>query len=307
MSPATDAPLTTTRALVLGALHGPAELMPISSSAHVTVVPYLLGWDYADADADLRKAFEVALHAGTAVALLIGLRDEVAAELRDLSLAHAARVIAASLPAALVGFTLEGPIERRLGTPATIPLGMILGALAMGWADRSPRERTEDDVDLTDALWLGIAQACALMPGVSRNGATLTAARRRRFHRVDSNRLSRHVALPVIGGATLLKTVRLARRTHSGTGGLPPGMARPFAAGAGAAFASTLLSTRVLRAVERDAPLTPYVVYRLAMAGAVLGKQVASRVPAGQSHSDLAARPSRKSRPCGAKSQRPSA
>jgi undecaprenyl-diphosphatase len=282
MSPATDA-LTTVRAVVLGALHGPAELMPISSSAHVTVVPYLLGWDYAEADGELRKAFEVALHAGTALALLIGLRDEVAAELRDLSLAHAARVIAASLPAALVGFTLEGPIERRLGTPATIPLGMILGALAMGWADRSPRERTEDDVDLTDALWLGIAQACALMPGVSRNGATLTAARRRRFHRVDANRLSRHVALPVIGGATLLKTVRLARR------GLPPGMARPFAAGAAASFASTLLSTRVLRAVERDAPLTPYVVYRLAIAGAVLGK------------------PSRKSRPCGARSQRPAA
>jgi undecaprenyl-diphosphatase len=301
MSRPTDAPLTTARALVLGALHGPAELMPISSSAHVTVVPYLLGWDYAQADPDLRKAFEVALHAGTAVALLIGLRDEVAAELRDLSLAHAARVIAASLPAALVGFTLEGPIERRLGTPATIPLGMTLGALAMGWADRSPRERTEDDVDLTDALWLGIAQASALMPGVSRNGATLTAARRRRFHRVDANRLSRHVALPVIGGATLLKTLRLARR------GLPAGMAVPFAAGAAASFASTLLSTRVLRAVERDAPLTPYVVYRLAMAAAVLGKQVASRVPAGQSHSDLAARPSRKSRPCGAKSQRPSA
>jgi undecaprenyl-diphosphatase len=286
MSPPTDAPLTTFRALALGALHGPAELMPISSSAHVTVVPYLLGWDYAQADAELRKAFEVALHAGTALALLLGLRDEVATELRDLSPDHIARVIVASLPAALVGFTLEGPIERRLGTPATIPLGMVLGALAMGWADRSPRERTEDEVGLRDALWLGIAQACALMPGVSRNGATLTAARRRRFHRVDSNRLSRHVALPVIGGATFLKTLRLART------GLPAGMAVPFAAGAGASFVSTLLSTRVLRAVERDASLTPYVVYRLAIAAAVLGKP---------------ARPSRKSRPCGAQSQRPSA
>jgi undecaprenyl-diphosphatase len=321
--PSATEPLTTARAVVLGALHGPAELMPVSSSAHVTVVPYLLGWDYAQAGPDLRKAFEVALHAGTAAALLIGLHDEVAAEQRDLSLAHAARVIAASLPAALVGFTLEGPIEQRLGTPATIPLGMILGALAMAWADRSPRERTEDDVDLTDALWLGIAQACALIPGVSRNGATLTAARRRRFHRVDANRLSRHVALPVIGGATLLKSLRLARS------GLPAGMAVPFGVGAGASFLSTLLSTRVLRTVERDAPLTPYVVYRLAIAGAVLVKQAASRVPAGQSHSDLAAwprpsrrgpsrksrpggaesqrPPSRKSRPCGAESQRPSA
>jgi undecaprenyl-diphosphatase len=99
MSPATDA-LTVPRAFALGALHGPAELMPISSSAHVTVVPYLLGWDdYIAADPELRKAFEVALHAGTAVALLIGLREEVAAELGDLSPAHLLRVVVASAPA----------------------------------------------------------------------------------------------------------------------------------------------------------------------------------------------------------------
>ncbi len=269
MSSATEA-LTVGRALVLGALHGPAELMPISSSAHVTLVPYLLGWDYAEADPDLRKAFEVALHAGTAVALVIGLRDEVAEELRDLSVAHAARVIVASLPAALVGFTLEQPIERRLGTPATIPVGMILGAVALGWADRSARVRAADEVTLRDSLWLGIAQACALMPGVSRNGATLTAARRLRFARVDANKLSRHIALPVIGGATGLKTLRLARR------GLPEGMVGPFAAGAGASFASTLLSTRILRAVERDASLSPYVVYRLAMALIVLTRAARS-------------------------------
>ena len=280
--PASEPSLAVHRALVLGALHGPAELMPISSSAHVAVVPYLLGWDYAEADADLRKAFEIALHAGTAVALLIGLRDEVAGELSDRSPAHFARVVVASLPAALVGFALEGPIERRLGTPATIPLGMILGALAMGWADRSPRERAETEAGLADAVWLGIAQACALMPGVSRNGATLTAARRRRFRRVDANRLSRHVALPVIAGATLLKTARLARRTRSpirgqaGTGGLPAGAAGPFAAGTAASFASTLVSTRVIRAVERDAPLTPYVVYRLIMAAAVLRRAARS-------------------------------
>jgi undecaprenyl-diphosphatase len=264
MSRATSRPLTSGRALLLGALHGPAELMPVSSSAHVTVIPYLLGWDYAEAQADLRKAFEVALHAGTAVALLIGLRDEVAEELRDLSAAHAARVIVSSLPAAVVGLTLEGPIERRLGTPATIPVGMILGALALGWADRSARARGEDDVVMRDAVWIGLAQACALMPGVSRNGATLTAARRLRFARVDANRLSRHIALPVIGGATGLKTLRLARR------GLPAGMAGPFAIGAAASFVSTLLSTRAIRAVERDVSLAPYVVYRLALAGLVL-------------------------------------
>ncbi|MGH2910498.1 MAG: undecaprenyl-diphosphate phosphatase [Solirubrobacteraceae bacterium] len=264
---------TVSQALALGALHGPSELMPISSSAHVTVVPYLLGWDYGEADPDLRKAFEVALHAGTALALLIGLRDEVEATIRSMTPSLAARLVVASIPAALVGFTLEQPIERRLGTPETIAAGMILGALAMGWADRSARDRHCTEAGMRDALWLGIAQACALVPGVSRNGATLTAARRRRFERVDANRLSRHVALPVIGGATALKALRLARR------GLPDGMAVPFAAGAIASFCSTLASTRVLRAVERDAHLSPYVVYRLLIAGAVLRR--ARRVAAG--------------------------
>jgi undecaprenyl-diphosphatase len=276
MSRPTDV-LTVPRALALGLLHGPAELMPISSSAHVTVIPYLLGWDYAEADPDLRKAFEVALHAGTAVALLIGLRDEVEDTIRRMTPALAAQLVVASIPAALVGFTLEKPIERRLGTPETIPVGMIAGALAMGWADRSPRDRSSTDAGMRDALWLGIAQACALMPGVSRNGATLTAARRRRFARVDANRLSRHVALPVIGGATGLKTLRLARR------GLPEGMAAPFAVGAIASFGSTLLSTRVLRAVERDASLAPYVIYRLLIAGAVLRRAARLRDVAGRS------------------------
>jgi undecaprenyl-diphosphatase len=273
MSPATDArALTARRALTLGALHGPTELMPVSSSAHVTLVPFLLGWnDYLGADPDLRKAFEVALHAGTAVALLIGLRDEVSATVRGMTPAQAAQLVVSSAPAAVVGFTLEKPIERRLGTPATIPIGMIAGALALGWADRSPRERTSREAGMRDAVWLGIAQACALMPGVSRNGATLTAARRRRFARVDANRLSRHLALPVIGGATLLKSLRLARR------GLPAGAALPFALGAAASFASTLVSTRVIRAVERDSSLAPYVVYRLALATVVLARAARER------------------------------
>ena len=101
------------------------------------------------------------------------------------------------------------------------------------------------------------------MPGVSRNGATLTAARARGFHRADANALSRHVALPVIVGATALKGTRLARR------GLPRGTARAFAAGAGASFASTLVSVRLIRAVERDRSLLPYAVYRAGLAALV--------------------------------------
>ncbi|MGZ4170473.1 MAG: undecaprenyl-diphosphate phosphatase [Solirubrobacteraceae bacterium] len=266
--------IAVTEALVLGALHGPAELLPISSSGHIAVIPWLLDWEYRDVDAELRKAFEVALHAGTAAALLITLRSEVSDAVRGMSLRLAELVVLSFVPPAIVGYTLERPIERYLGTPQTIALGLVAGSLAMAWADRAPQTRTSRDAGAADALWLGIAQACALLPGVSRNGATLAAARRRRFTREDANKLSRHVALPVIAGATLLKTVRLARR------GLPPRSALPIAVGAGASFASTLGSTWLIRQVERDRSLLPYAVYRIGLAAVIVGRLAARRQPA---------------------------
>jgi undecaprenyl-diphosphatase len=111
-----------------------------------------------------------------------------------------------------------------------------------------------------------VAQACALVPGVSRNGATLAAARGRGFAREDASVLSRHCALPIILGATLLKGTRLARR------GLPAGTARAFAVGIVASFATTLLSVRIIRQVERDRSLLPYALYRLGLAGLVLAR-----------------------------------
>jgi undecaprenyl-diphosphatase len=257
--------LTLSQALALGALHGPAELLPVSSSAHTTLVPWLLGWPYPALDAELRKAFEVALHAGTAAALLIGLRDEVAEAARGFDRRRLTLVLGSFVPPAIIGYALERPIERRLGTPPTIAPGLAAGAVAMWAADAlAPQRRARTEATAVDALALGIAQACALVPGVSRNGATLTAARARGFRRPDANALSRHVALPVIVGATALKGVRLARR------GPPRGVTRAFAAGIGAAFVSTLASVRLIRAVERDRPLAPYAAYRLALAALVV-------------------------------------
>jgi undecaprenyl-diphosphatase len=252
------------RALLLGALHGPAELLPISSSGHIALIPWLLGWDRDDADPELRKAFEVALHAGTAAALLITLRGEVQDAVSSMRPRLAFHIALSFAPPALAGYTLERPIERHLGTPATVAAGLVCGSVVMAWADRSPQVRSSQDAGWQDALWLGLAQACALVPGVSRNGATLAAARRRGFTRADANRLSRRVALPVIAGATVLKAVRLAKR------GLPPDTARPFAAGAAASFVSTLGSTWLIRQVERDRSLLPYAAYRLALAGVVV-------------------------------------
>ncbi len=115
------------------------------------------------------------------------------------------------------------------------------------------------------------------MPGVSRNGATLAAARLRHFTREDANRLSRHVALPVIAGATLLKGIRLRGR------GLPAGTHGSFALGAAASFASTLGSTWLIRQVERDRSLLPYAAYRTALGSVVLARVIRSRLGSGRS------------------------
>ncbi len=259
-------------AAALGLLHGPAELLPISSSGHITLVPWLLGWPYGDLDAELRKAFEVALHAGTAAALLVALRGEVDEAARDLDRRRVTLVALSFAVPAVTGLTLERPIEQRLGTPASIAAGLLAGSAAMAWADRTgAASRQRESAGAVDALWLGVAQACALIPGASRNGMTLAVARWRGFGRKDANVLSRHVALPVIVGATALKGTRLARR------GLPPGLAGRFAAGVLASFASTLASTWLIRQVERDRSLMPYAVYRALLAAAVLTRSRRAR------------------------------
>ncbi len=265
---ADDTRLRTRDALALGLLHGPAELLPISSSGHVAVVPWLCGWPYSRLDGELRKAFEVALHAGTAAALLVGLRDEVGEAARALDRRRVQLVVLSFAPPAVVGYVLERPIEQRLGTPGTVALGLVAGAAAMALADaRGNGSRRREQAGATDALCLGVAQACALMPGVSRNGATLAAARARGFAREDASVLSRHCALPIILGATVLKGTRLARR------GLPAGTARAFAVGILASFATTLACVRVIRQVEeRDRSLLPYAVYRVGLAGLVLAR-----------------------------------
>jgi undecaprenyl-diphosphatase len=256
--------LRLSEATALGLLHGPAELLPISSSGHVTLVPWLLGWEYADVEPELRKAFEVALHAGTAAALLIALRDEVGTAARGFDRRRATIVALSFVPPAALGYLLERPIERRLGTPGTIAIGLVAGSAVMAWADRvGGTGRPRESAGWRDGLALGLAQACALMPGVSRNGATLAAARLRGFDREDANALSRHVALPIIVGASALKGTRLARR------GLPPGTGRAFAAGIAASFVSTLGSTWLIHQVERDRSLAPYAAYRVGLAGLV--------------------------------------
>jgi undecaprenyl-diphosphatase len=252
------------RAIVLGAVQGPTELLPVSSSAHLTLIPWLADWDSNGRDPELDKTFGVALHAGAAAALLIGQRRVIADELSSFDSRKAGVIALSFLPPAILGVALERPIERRLGGPLPTAIGLLAGAAAMVIADRRPQIRDRGHATAMDGLALGLAQAAALAPGVSRNGATLTAARWRGFTRQHSNMLSRTVALPVIVGAAVLKGVRLRR------GGLPREARPGFVAGTATSFASTLASQELIRVVERDSALWPYAAYRAGLAATVL-------------------------------------
>jgi undecaprenyl-diphosphatase len=259
------------RAVALGVVQGPAELLPVSSSAHIVLVPWLAGWDWEAIDPEVRKSFEVALHTGAALALLIGQRQLILDELREFNARRALLLALSFLPAAIVGYTLERPIERRLGGPRATAYGLLAGAAAMLVADTRPQRRGRGEATPVDGLALGVAQAAALAPGVSRNGITLAAARWRGFSRDQANLLSRTIALPIIVGATALKGTRLARR------GAAPELRRSLAIGVGASFVSTLASQRLIGLVERDRALWPYAAYRAALAAAVLVKLRADR------------------------------
>jgi len=265
-------PPETLQVVALGLIQGATELFPVSSSAHVAVLPQLLGWSVSEWAPERRKELEVALHAGALVALapaLWRMRPD-------------ARTLALSLaPPVVFGFVLERPIEEKLGGPIGLALGLLLGAVALAAADRrrgvphkrSPCPRVREappahpgslhravQTPCALGLALGAAQAAALFPGVSRTGATLAAARALGYSRGDASRLSFAVAGPVLAGATALK----AWRGRSGADRALVGT------GAVAAFAGTATALR-LAGWERRRPFAAYAAERVLLAGAILG------------------------------------
>ena len=217
----------------------------MSSSGHIALVPQLLGWSYAELPAHARKTFEVALHTGSAPALVLALRGEArpAPALLALTL----------LPPAVAGVLLERPIEQRLGGRRAIAAAQALAGTALLLADRRPRRRSS--ADAVDHLAVGAAQALALVPGVSRSGAAVTAARLRGLTREEAASLALRAALPVTLGAGLLKGTRLAR------GGIDSELRAPLAAGAAAACASALATLPLARTTRWRA----LACYRIAL------------------------------------------
>ncbi len=260
-------------AIVLGLVQGLSEFLPISSSGHLLLVPWLFGWDdFAGADGEsVKKTFDVALHLGTFVAVLGYFRHEVVTYVREGTKLVFSRqkpttvegrlawfFVLATLPAAAIGALFEDVIDGMLGTPLIIAISLVVFGVLLGWADRIAGRRELDQFGAPDALKVGLAQALALNPGTSRSGITITAARAIGFDRDSAARISFVMSLPVIAGAVAVKSLGLF------TGEVDSDLYVPMAVGIVTSGVSGLLAVWGTLRLIRTRSFMPFVVYRIA-------------------------------------------
>ena len=269
--------LSDWQALVLGIVQGATELLPISSSGHLILVPWAAGWHYLEQHPDFNKTFDVALHLGTLAAVVIYFwRDIVklvrawfgSLRRRRISTVEervAWFVVVATIPAAIAGAAGESYIEDHLGHPWQIAILLAVFAVILWLADRVAARRGIEDIGWKGAVGVGLAQCLALMPGVSRSGVTITAGRLLRLDRDSAARLSFLLLIPIVFGAAVLKGVK-----DVAIDGLPPGSAGPFVVGMLAAAVVGLVAIWALLGYVRRHTYTVFVVYRLALAAAIL-------------------------------------
>jgi undecaprenyl-diphosphatase len=269
--------LTNGQAFVLGIVQGLTELLPISSSAHLILVPWVADWTFLEEHDAFNQTFDVALHLGTLVAvcayfwhdigvLLAAWMGSIRMRRIDTPDARIAWfVFVATIPAGLIGLAGEDAIAAHLGEPWQIAILLTAFALLLWWADRSPQERHMGDLGLKHALVMGFAQALALAPGVSRSGITITAGRFMRLDRDAAARFSFLLLVPTVLGAVLLKGVNDVL-----LGDLPSGWRGPFLVGTLAAVGSGLLAIDWLLGFVRTHTYGIFVAYRLVLAAAIV-------------------------------------
>ena len=269
--------LTDWQALVLGLVQGLTELLPVSSSGHLILVPWAAHWRYLEEHDSFNQTFDVALHLGTLVAVVAYFWGDivrlVAAFLRTLGRRRletpderiAWFVLVATIPAAVLGFAGEEAIANWLGEPWQIAIFLSLGAALLWWADRFPERRGMDELSLRQALVMGFAQALALAPGVSRSGITITAGRLMRLDRDSAARFSFLLLIPIVLGAVVLKGVKDVL-----LGDLPAHWQGPFLVGTLAAAGAGLLAIDWLLGFVRRHTYGAFVVYRFVVAAVVL-------------------------------------
>ena len=265
--------LSDWQALALGATQGFSELLPISSSGHLILVPWLADWTYLEAHPDFNKTFDVALHLGTLVAVVAYFWGDVIVYVRAFLRVLAARAIrtaderlavgiaVATVPAAIAGALGENAIEDHLGQPWQICISLAFFAILLYVADRRPEEATLKDLGLKRSILIGVSQILALMPGVSRSGITITAGRFSGLNRDASARFSFLLLIPIVLGAVVYKGLK-----HVVLEPLPAGSAGPFIVGTVAAAGVGLVAIDVLLGYLRKHDYTPFVLYRLALA-----------------------------------------
>jgi undecaprenyl-diphosphatase len=269
--------LTNWQALALGVVQGATELLPISSSGHLILVPWLFDWTYLEQNDAFNQTFDVALHLGTCIAVgayfwrdVVELVVAWLGTLRRRSIATpterlAWAVLVATVPAALVGLALEDPIANHLGEPWQIAIFLATFGLLLGYADRRPAPDGLDKVTPRRGLWVGLAQCLALMPGVSRSGITITASRFLGLDRDASARFSFLLLLPITLGAVLFKGL-----TDVVLADLPSGTTGPFVVGVLASLGTGLVAILWLLDYIRRHTYDLFVVYRVGVAIAIL-------------------------------------
>ena len=269
--------LSNWQALVLGLVQGLTELLPISSSGHLIVVPWLGGWRYLQENDEFNQTFDVALHLGTLIAVagyfrrdLFALGAALVSVLRTRRMQRpeervAIVVAVATVPAALVGAAGESVIANRLGEPWQIAILLAVFAVVLWLADRRPARREMASLGPGTALAIGLAQSLSLAPGVSRSGITISAGRFLGLDRDSAARLSFLLLVPITFGAIAFKGV-----TEVLLGDLPAGTGGPFVVGTLASAASGLFAIWALLGYVRRHDYSLFVVYRLLAAAAVL-------------------------------------
>lgn len=261
------------KAAVLGIIQGVTEFLPVSSSGHLILMREMLGWDLLT-DQHLNKMFDVALHAGTFVSLLIFFRSDIVRLFRAFAASFRHGVggdadrrlgwvmVVGTVPAAVAGVVGQEVIETKLGEPVLVAGLLIIFGIVLWLADwRAAGLRGVRDVSWWDGVVVGAAQAMALAPGVSRSGITITAGLALGMTRETAARFSFLLSIPIVGGAATYGFLDVAKRSQA----LPLESVLIFAVGMVAAALSGYVCIRFFLRYLQTRRLLPFIVYRLAL------------------------------------------
>ena len=290
-------------AIVLGIVQGLSEFLPISSSGHLRLVPWLFAWHDFDGREHLERTFDVALHLGTLVGAVAYFRNDLVRLIRgglsallpgrgDVNASGSTEVgvrpapgpeapygdegrlawllVASAVPAAILGALLSDQLDKLAEHEWLIGVLLIVFGLVLLWADRLGGRRSADTFSLRDAVVMGGAQSLALAPGVSRSGATITAGRWLGLERDAAARLSFLMSLPIIAGALVFEGARVAKD------GMPSGFGAAFAWGIAASAITGYAAVWGTLRLIRTRTFAPFVVYRVVIGIGVLVIAVSS-------------------------------